>query len=72
MLSQDDHLYPYASSQTRQMSGVLTPGSDSSLNEVLDSGGKKKRKRDGNTMEDLLKDTFVVRVGSIFSSFPHN
>ncbi|KAH7330385.1 DNA replication regulator SLD3-domain-containing protein [Rhexocercosporidium sp. MPI-PUGE-AT-0058] len=42
--------------------GFLTPASDTALNpsDGVESGGKK-RKRDGNTMEDLLRDKFVVR-----------
>lgn len=50
---------------TPARSGILTPASETSLN-MSDglSAGAKKRKRDGNTMEDLLKDTFVVKVSS--------
>ncbi|KAL2067193.1 hypothetical protein VTL71DRAFT_1617 [Oculimacula yallundae] len=50
----------HVASATR--SGILTPASDNSLNhsDGVGSGGKK-RKRDGNTMEDLLRDKFVVR-----------
>ena len=69
MSSQDDQLFPNASSQTRQMTEVLNPQSDNSLNGGLDSGGKK-RKRDGNTMEDLLKDSFVVRVSNVLLALP--
>lgn len=52
-----------ASAKGQTRSGILTPASDNSLNpsDGADSGAKK-RKRDGNTMEDLLKDAFVVRV----------
>ena len=48
-------------------SGILTPASDNSLNrsDGVGSGGRK-RKRDGNTMEDLLRDKFVVRVSTGF------
>ncbi|CAG8979415.1 hypothetical protein HYALB_00012448 [Hymenoscyphus albidus] len=47
-------------------SGILTPASDHSLNMsdapcLPSSSGAKKRKRDGSTMEDLLRDTFVVK-----------
>ena len=61
MLSQDENLAFDASAQTRQTGGTLTPISDYSLNSI---DGGKKRKRDGNTMEDLLKDPFIVRVGT--------
>jgi DNA replication regulator SLD3 len=33
--------------------------------------GTMKRKRDGNTMEDLLKDPFVVKVGPPYLLLPH-
>ncbi|KAH6719315.1 DNA replication regulator SLD3-domain-containing protein [Leptodontidium sp. MPI-SDFR-AT-0119] len=50
----------FVASATR--SGILTPASDTSLNLSDGAGiGGKKRKRDGNTMEDLLRDKFVVR-----------
>ena len=66
MLSQDEIPVSNASAQTRQTGGILTPLSDNSLN-LSDGGlhGGKKRKRDGNTMEDLLKDPFVVKVSDI-------
>ncbi|CZS90696.1 hypothetical protein WAI453_004013 [Rhynchosporium graminicola] len=51
---------PKDASATR--SGILTPTSDNSLN--LSDGvgfGGRKRKRDGNSMEDLLRTKFVVR-----------
>jgi len=63
MLGQDEYpeLFSHASSQTRQMSGALTPSSDSSLR-LNDGISGKKRKRDGSTLEDLLEDNFVVKV----------
>jgi hypothetical protein len=65
MLSQDDIPVSDASPQTRQTRGILTPLSDNSLNssDAWLHGGKK-RKRDGSTMEDLLKDPFVVKVSN--------
>lgn len=65
MLSQDDNPTSDASIQTRQTGGILTPLSDNSLNST-DGGlhGGKKRKRDGNTVDDLLKDPFIVRVSN--------
>lgn len=61
MSSQGQHHVSDASfrnSQTR--SGILTPDS-----EQLSDGagfGRRKRKRDGNSMEDLLRDKFIVKV----------
>ena len=63
MLSQYELPVSDASAYAPTRSGILTPASDHSLN--LSDGvcsGSKKRKRDGNTMEDLLRDTFVVTV----------
>lgn len=40
----------------------LTPASDNSLNSGDGLFGSKKRKRDGSTMDDLLKDKFVIKV----------
>jgi hypothetical protein len=59
MFSQDENPVSDASTTRR----ILTPISETSLNgsDGLGSGGKK-RKRDGNTMEDLLKASFVVKV----------
>lgn len=73
MLSQDENPASDASAKTRQTGGILTPLSDNSLN-LSDGGlhGQKKRKRDGNTMEDLLTDPFVVRVRNATSSFKNN
>ncbi len=65
MLFQDGNPFSDASARSQTRSGILTPASDTSLN--LSDGanhGGRKRKRDGNTMEDLLKDSFVVRVSS--------
>jgi hypothetical protein len=63
MSGQEEHYGSNASAKTQARSGILTPASNNSLN--LSDGASsrgKKRKRDGNTMEDLLKDTFIVRV----------
>ena len=70
MLDQDDVQASNASTRTRQTSGILTPASDTSLN--FDDGagsGERKRKRDGKTMEDLLKDSFIVRVSDLNTLF---
>ncbi len=65
MPSQDEHPASDAHVQTRRTGGVLTPLSDNSINSLhAELHGGKKRKRDGNTMEDLLKDPFVVRVSN--------
>jgi DNA replication regulator SLD3 len=53
-----------ASAKAPARSGILTPASDNSLN--LSDGAScasKKRKRDGSTMENLLEESFVVKVG---------
>lgn len=51
--------------QPQPRSGILTPTSENSLSLSDDAGhGGKKRKRDGNTMDDLLKDPFVIKVGA--------
>ncbi|TVY37433.1 hypothetical protein LOCC1_G007360 [Lachnellula occidentalis] len=51
-----------AKTLTRSGSGILTPVSDN-YPTLSDSTflGSKKRKRDGNSMEDLLEDRFVVK-----------
>src|SRR3954466_9535408 len=50
----------------RQHSGILTPSSQSvELNDELRG---KKRKRDANSLEDLLTDKFVIKVG-LYSDF---
>jgi DNA replication regulator SLD3 len=56
--------------QTRQ---TLTPLSDLS-HDLSDGGGLggKKRKRDGNTMEDLLKDSFTIRVAHSYPLSVHS
>ena len=61
MFSQDE-TPPSDASGTRR---ILTPISDASLNgsDEIGSGGRK-RKRDGNTMDDLLRDPFVVKVST--------
>jgi hypothetical protein len=70
MLSQDDNPASDASIQTRQTGGILTPLSDNSLNSTDGRlHGVRKRKRDGNTMEDLLEEPFVVRVSNAIHSF---
>lgn len=67
MSSQDASPFSDASiRQARRPSGVLTPSSQSFCQDDIGSLGGKKRKRDGNSLEDLLKDTFVVKVGNIF------
>lgn len=65
MFRQNEHHVSDASIKSQTRSGILTPASDNSLN---DGFGGKKRKRDGNTMDDLLKDTFIARV-SVESAF---
>lgn len=58
MFSQDENPVSDASNTRR----ILTPISDTPLNRSDSLGpGGKKRKRDGNTMEDLLKDSFNVK-----------
>ncbi|EKD15846.1 uncharacterized protein L3040_003297 [Drepanopeziza brunnea f. sp. 'multigermtubi'] len=59
MSSQTEH-HAGDASQTR--SGILTPTSENtkSLSDGVASGGKK-RKREGSSIEDLLRDKFVVR-----------
>ncbi|KAG9238721.1 DNA replication regulator SLD3-domain-containing protein [Amylocarpus encephaloides] len=62
MFSQYELPLSDASPHAPARSGILTPASDTSLN--LSDGffsGPRKRKRDGNTMGDLLKDSFVVK-----------
>jgi DNA replication regulator SLD3 len=50
---------------------VLTPPSEVSHKSSDGAGsGTKKRKRDGNTVEDLLKDPFVVKVGHPYLLLP--
>ncbi len=54
-----------STSQTRPTSGILSPASESALNlDQPSTRTSKKRKRDANTMEDLLDDAFVVKVCS--------
>ncbi|KUJ20411.1 uncharacterized protein LY89DRAFT_442789 [Mollisia scopiformis] len=58
MFGQDEH----DASGVGTRSGILTPASDNSLNSSDGFGSSsKKRKRDGSTMDDLLKDKFVVK-----------
>jgi hypothetical protein len=69
MSGQEEHHASNASAKTQTRAGILTPASDNSLNLSDDTSSRvKKRKRDGNTMEDLLKDTFVVRVSEAILS----
>ena len=65
MLFQDGISFSDASAKSQIRPGILTPASDTSLNlsDEANHGGRK-RKRDDSTMEDLLKDSFVVRVSS--------
>ena len=59
MPSQDGNPLSDASS-TRP---ILTPPAEPSQTSSDGApSGSRKRKRDGNTMEDLLKDHFVVKV----------
>lgn len=59
MSSQDGNSLSDASS-TRP---ILTPPAETShMPRDGDPSGSRKRKRDGNTMEDLLRDPFVVKV----------
>lgn len=70
MSSQDASPFSDASiHQARRQSGVLTPSSQSICHDDIGNLGSKKRKRDGNSLEDLLKDTFVVKVGNLFTYF---
>jgi DNA replication regulator SLD3 len=63
MSGQEEQHGSDASTTTQTRSGILTPASNNFVNPSdAASPGLKKRKRDGNTMEDLLKDAFVVRV----------
>ncbi|QSZ29086.1 hypothetical protein DSL72_003596 [Monilinia vaccinii-corymbosi] len=63
MSSQDVSPCPDASIRPsrRPSSSVLTPTSQSPCENDVGSLGPKKRKRDGNSSEDLLKDPFVVK-----------
>jgi hypothetical protein len=64
MFGQDEQNVSDNASIRTQTTRILTPAaSDNTLN-LSDGIGfsSKKRKRDGSTMEDLLKDKFVVKV----------
>lgn len=67
MSGQEGHHVSDASARLSTRSGILTPVSDilSNLNDGFGSAGRK-RKRDGNTMDDLLKEQFIVKVGSVY------
>jgi hypothetical protein len=61
MGGQEDYLEFDASTRTR----ILTPSSDSLLsNHEASMVKSKKRKRERSTMEDLLDEVFVVKVGN--------
>jgi DNA replication regulator SLD3 len=63
MSGQEEHHASDASTKTQTRSHILTPASNNFTNPSDGtSSSLKKRKRDGDTMEDLLKDVFVVRV----------
>jgi DNA replication regulator SLD3 len=63
MFSQTEDIVSDATVRIQPRSSILTPVPDNTLNLSDDPNyGGKKRKRDGNTMDDLLKDTFIVRV----------
>jgi len=63
MSRQEQHHASDASTKNQTRSAILTPASDNFINPSDGAiSGLKKRKRDGNTMEDLLKDNFVVKV----------
>lgn len=63
MGKQDDGPISDALCGSRQRSGILTPASESSLNnEDGLSTTARKRKRVGDTMEELLNDVFVIKV----------
>jgi DNA replication regulator SLD3 len=63
MFGQEEHHASDASTKTQTRSRILTSASDNFVNQSDSTSlGFKKRKRDGNTMEDLLKDVLVVRV----------
>lgn len=69
MSGQEEHHASDASTKTQTRSHILTPASDNfAIPSDGTSSGLRKRKRDGNTIEDLLKDTFVVRVSVAISS----
>jgi DNA replication regulator SLD3 len=54
---------PDASKHVYKNTGILTPASDTTFDIEPSSGtGTRKRKRDGNTIADLLDDAFVVKV----------
>ena len=62
MSSQDENPLSDASS-TRP---ILTPPAETShTSSDGAASGLRKRKRDGNTMEDILKDPFAVKVGGL-------
>ncbi|KAE9376907.1 hypothetical protein N431DRAFT_480052 [Stipitochalara longipes BDJ] len=62
MSGQEEHHASDASTKNQTRFAILTPASDNFVNPSDGtSSGLKKRKRDGNTMEDLLKDNFVVK-----------
>lgn len=69
MSGREEHHGFDASNKAQTRSGIITPTSDNFVNPSDGANsGLKKRKRDGSTMEDLLKDAFVVRVSKAESS----
>jgi DNA replication regulator SLD3 len=55
--------YPDASKHAYENPGILTPSSNATFDIDTSSGtGIRKRKRDGNTIADLLDGAFVVKV----------
>lgn len=67
MSSQNDWPISDASIQTRQKSVAISTAKLSDNPFILTDGaglGGRKRKRDGDTLEDLLKTSFVVRVSN--------
>jgi hypothetical protein len=67
MLDHDGFMAQDASSQAseaRPKSGILTPASESSLNQDDSQLISRKRKRDGSNLADLLSEKFTVKVAS--------
>jgi DNA replication regulator SLD3 len=63
MFSQDENPVSDASNTRRILTPIFNPSLETDGRDALEFGGKK-RKRDGSTMEDLLRDSFVVKVGN--------
>lgn len=64
MFGQGEHDASNNASIKAQTTRILTPAASDGTLDLSDGSGfsSKKRKRDGSTMEDLLKDKFVARV----------